>query len=58
MDESQQLVGKANAASGVAETPLKDPLPIRLTVPSAPHRPGQTPCFAAFCQQPADLPRP
>jgi 2-oxoisovalerate dehydrogenase E1 component alpha subunit len=58
MDGSQQLVGKSNTASGAVETPLQDALPMRLTVPSAPHRPGQTPCFAPFCQQPNELPRP
>jgi 2-oxoisovalerate dehydrogenase E1 component alpha subunit len=58
MDGTERLIGKRNTASVAAETPLKGPLPMQLTVPSAPHRPGQTPCFEAFCQQPGDLPRP
>ena len=55
---SSQLVGKAHASNGAAEVPLKDPLPMVLGVPNAPHRPGQAPCFAPMHQQPSDLARP
>src|SRR4051812_44337914 len=58
MDGSSQLVGKAHAGKKAADVPLKDPLPMMLRVPSAPHRPGQTPRFAPHTQQPADLHRP
>ena len=58
MDGSSQLVGKAHAGKKAGDVPLKDPLPMSLCVPTAPHRPGQTPCFAPHTQQPADLTRP
>ena len=58
MDGSSQLVGKAHAATTSADVPLKDPLPMALHVPTAPHRPGDRPCFAAWSQQPGELTRP
>ena len=58
MDDSLQLVGKAHASARAADVPLKDPLPMTLRVPTAPHRPGDVPCFAPLAQQPGDLPRP
>src|SRR5258705_12477848 len=57
-DYSSKLVGKTHSASRIAETPLKDPLPMILHVPSAPRRPGDVPCFAPIEQQPGDLSRP
>ena len=57
-DYSSRLVGKAHSSSRIAESPLKDPLPMMLHVPSAPHRPGDMPCFAAIRDQPGDLSRP
>src|SRR5882757_9972970 len=59
MDDSSPMVGKPHpAARGAAEAPLRDPLPLELYVPTAPHRPGDTPRFAPFTEQPGDLPRP
>ena len=53
------MVGKPNsAARGAAAAPLREPLPLELHVPAAPHRPGDTPRFAPFTEQPGDLPRP
>jgi 2-oxoisovalerate dehydrogenase E1 component alpha subunit len=57
-DYSSSLVGKGHPASPRAETPLKDALPMLLHVPAAPHRPGDTPCFAPVQHQPSDLSRP
>jgi 2-oxoisovalerate dehydrogenase E1 component alpha subunit len=57
-DYSSKLVGKTHSSMRSAETPLKDPLPMKLHVPSAPHRPGDAPCFAPMTQQPGDLSRP
>ena len=57
-DYSSKLVGTAHSASRIAETPLKDPLPMMLHVPNAPRRPGDVPCFAPIEQQPGDLSRP
>src|SRR6266436_9140430 len=57
-DYSSTLVGKAHPASRAAETPLKDPLPMMLHVPTAPHRPGDVPCFAPMRFEPSDLSRP
>src|SRR4051812_31439185 len=57
-DYSSSLVGKAHSASRSADAALKDPLPMRLHVPAAPHRPGDVPCFAPVQQQPGDLSRP
>ncbi len=54
---SSKIVGRKHS-SRAAETPLKDPLPMTLHVPSAPHRPGDSPCFAPFQDQPGDLTRP
>src|SRR3954468_12088124 len=56
-DYSSKLLGKAHSSS-MEETPLKDPLPMMLHVPSAPHRPGDVPCFAPVQHQPGDLSRP
>src|SRR3954464_9426836 len=56
-DYSSKLLGKAHSSS-MEETPLKDPLPMLLHVPSAPHRPGDVPCFPPVLHQPADLSRP
>lgn len=58
MDDSSQIVGKAHANTNSGTPSLKDPLPMRLTVPAPPHRPGDTPRFAEFSYQPGDLPRP
>ncbi len=58
MDDCSPLVGKAHAGLRTAQAPLKDPLPMVLHVPTAPHRPGEAPCFAPMRQQPTDLPRP
>jgi 2-oxoisovalerate dehydrogenase E1 component alpha subunit len=53
------MVGKPHpAARGAASPPLRDPLPLELHVPAAPHRPGDKPRFAPFTEQPGDLPRP
>jgi 2-oxoisovalerate dehydrogenase E1 component alpha subunit len=57
-DYSSSLVGKAHPASQSAKTPLKDPLPMMLHLPAAPHRPGDVPCFAPVQHQPGDLSRP
>lgn len=57
-DYSSKLVGQTHSSSRTAETPLKDPLPMMLHVPSAPHRPGDVPCFAPVQHQPGDLGRP
>jgi 2-oxoisovalerate dehydrogenase E1 component alpha subunit len=57
-DYSSRLVGKSHSSARAAETPLKDPLPMVLHVPSAPHRPGDVPCFAPNKHQPGDLTRP
>src|SRR5215212_6274019 len=57
-DYSSSLVGKAHPSSRSAETPLKDPLPMILHVPAAPHRPGDVPCFAPVRHLPGDLSRP
>jgi 2-oxoisovalerate dehydrogenase E1 component subunit alpha len=58
MDDCSPLIGKAHPGSRIADSPLKDPLPMTLHVPTAPHRPGAAPCFAPTCHQPGDLPRP
>src|SRR5215211_141239 len=57
-DYSSTLIGKTHSSSRIAETPLKDPLPMTLHVPTAPYRPGDTPCFAPILNQPGDLSRP
>src|SRR5258705_11139734 len=57
-DYSSKLVGKTHSASRIAETTLKDPLPMILHVPTAPRRPGDVPCFAPIEQHPGDLSRP
>jgi 2-oxoisovalerate dehydrogenase E1 component alpha subunit len=58
MDDSSPLVGKPHPARGAAAAPLRDPLPLELHVPTAPHRPGDEPQYAPFPTQPGDLPRP
>jgi 2-oxoisovalerate dehydrogenase E1 component alpha subunit len=56
-DYSSMIVGKAHSSRS-AGAPLKDPLPMKLHVPTAPHRPGDVPCFSPMLHQPGDLPRP
>lgn len=58
MDDSSKLVGKAHPGALHGSVPLKDPLPMQLRVPTAPHRPGDAPNFAQFSHRPDDLPRP
>jgi 2-oxoisovalerate dehydrogenase E1 component alpha subunit len=58
MDGTPQLVGKGHSNTRRSEAPLKDPLPLELRVPTAPHRPGDAPCFRPLPHQPNDLPRP
>jgi len=58
MDDSANLVGKANPWSCAESAPLRDPLPLVLHVPTAPHRPGEAPCFAPQQHRPGDLSRP
>lgn len=58
MEDSSPLVGKPHPAARSAEVPLKDPLPLVLHVPTAPHRPGEAPHFDLPRSQPGDLPRP
>jgi 2-oxoisovalerate dehydrogenase E1 component alpha subunit len=58
MDDSTPLIGKAHPWSHQKAEPLKDPLPMVLRVPGAPHRPGEVPRFDAFAYQPGDLSRP
>jgi 2-oxoisovalerate dehydrogenase E1 component alpha subunit len=59
MDDSLPMVGKPHPAACYAgSVPLRDPRPMELHVPTAPHRPGEGPRFAAFHEQPGDLPRP
>src|SRR3954452_5191275 len=58
MDDYSRLVGKAHSGTQAADVPLKDPLPMMLHVPAAPHRPGDIPCFAPVQHQPGDLSRP
>lgn len=58
MDDSSKLVGKAHSGARSGSVPLKDPRPMVLHVPTAPHRPGTSCAAAKFSQQPQDLPRP
>ena len=59
MDDSSPMVGKPHPAACYAGSMLlRDPLPMELHVPTAPHRPGDTPQFAPFAEQPGDLDRP
>jgi 2-oxoisovalerate dehydrogenase E1 component alpha subunit len=58
MDGTPQLVGRAHAGASASDAPLKDPLPMALCLPTAPHRPGDAPCFAPFTARPGDLARP
>jgi 2-oxoisovalerate dehydrogenase E1 component alpha subunit len=57
MDDSSRLIGKAHPGAPTA-APLKDPLPMVLHVPTAPHRPGDAPRFSHRQYQPGDLPCP
>jgi 2-oxoisovalerate dehydrogenase E1 component alpha subunit len=57
MDDSSQIIGKAHPGVGVT-APLKDPLPMMLHVPTAPHRPGDNPRSAHNLQPTLDLPCP
>jgi 2-oxoisovalerate dehydrogenase E1 component alpha subunit len=57
MDDSSQLIGKAHPGAPTA-APLKDPLPMVLHVPTAPHRPGEAPRFLHRQYQLGDLPCP
>jgi 2-oxoisovalerate dehydrogenase E1 component alpha subunit len=58
MDGSTQMIGQAQPSAGSAVQTLRDPLPMELHVPAAPHRPGETPRFTLFADQQADLPMP
>jgi 2-oxoisovalerate dehydrogenase E1 component alpha subunit len=58
MDDHSQLIGKPHPASQANEVPLKDPLPMMLHVPTAPHRPGEQSCFVLPQPPVDDLPRP
>lgn len=57
MDDSSQIIGKAHPGS-LIPAPLKDPLPMVMHVPTAPHRPGDLPRFSHLEHQPGDLPCP
>jgi 2-oxoisovalerate dehydrogenase E1 component alpha subunit len=57
MDDSSQLIGKAHPGAQ-APAPLKDPLPMVMHVPTAPHRPGDLPRFSHLKHEPGDLPCP
>lgn len=59
MSDESRMIGSARSASqGPEAGPPGDALPLALTVPTAPHRPGDAPSFASFPQQPGELPRP
>jgi 2-oxoisovalerate dehydrogenase E1 component alpha subunit len=58
MDGSTQMIGRAHPAIRRNEETLRAPLPMELHVPGAPHRPGESPRFAAFHAAVNDLPRP
>jgi 2-oxoisovalerate dehydrogenase E1 component alpha subunit len=59
MEGSTQMVGQPRPAARSAEaTPLRDPLPLELHVPTPPHRPGEVSHFDWPANQPGDLPRP
>jgi 2-oxoisovalerate dehydrogenase E1 component alpha subunit len=58
MEDSSPLVGKAHPWANTEPELVRDPLPLVLDVPTAPYRPGDTPCFAPPLHQPGDLPRP
>jgi 2-oxoisovalerate dehydrogenase E1 component alpha subunit len=51
------MIGKAHPGAATAPS-LRDPLPMVLHVPAAPHRPGDRPHFEKLCDQPGGLPRP
>jgi 2-oxoisovalerate dehydrogenase E1 component alpha subunit len=57
MDDSSQLIGKPHPGAPMV-APIKDPLPMVLHVPTAPHRPGDVPRFSNLQHQPGDLPCP
>jgi 2-oxoisovalerate dehydrogenase E1 component alpha subunit len=58
MEDSSPLVGKAHAGALRGEPPLRDPLPMVLHMPTAPHRPGAPSCFAPLEYRRDELPRP
>lgn len=58
MDDSVQIIGKAHPGASPRAFALRDPLPLALHVPAAPHRPGDEPRFASPPGEPGDLPRP
>jgi 2-oxoisovalerate dehydrogenase E1 component alpha subunit len=58
MEDFAAPIGKTHPWSDEKAEPLKDPLPMALRVPSAPHRPGDQTRFDAFAYQPDDLSRP
>jgi 2-oxoisovalerate dehydrogenase E1 component alpha subunit len=58
MDDSTKLVGKAHPGARPIESGWRGALPMALHVPSAPHRPGFVPKFAAPPHRQGDLPRP
>lgn len=59
MSDGSRMIGTARSAMQHSETaPPGEALPLGLTVPSAPHRPGDVPKFGNLPQQPGDLPRP
>jgi 2-oxoisovalerate dehydrogenase E1 component alpha subunit len=58
MEDSTPLVGKPHPGARRGESPLRDPLPMRLHVPSAPNRPGTEPRFHSSRHGGEDLPKP
>jgi 2-oxoisovalerate dehydrogenase E1 component subunit alpha len=58
MDDSSQMIGKAHPGARPRPLALRDPLPLELRVPTAPHRPGDSPRFDPLPNQPGDLARP
>jgi len=58
MDDSHSFQTSAQASSPPAPGMVKDPLPLALRVPTAPHRPGDLPRFTPFHHQPGDFSRP
>jgi 2-oxoisovalerate dehydrogenase E1 component subunit alpha len=58
MDDSSQMIGKAHPGASPRPLALRDPLPLELHVPAAPHRPGDSPQFDPLPSEPGDLGRP
>src|SRR5690349_9489044 len=58
MEDQTKLVGRAHPGTRPVDVPLKDPLPMMLHVPTAPHRPGDVPCFAPLYNGTTHLGRP